>query len=275
MKKRIKKPAVKPEVCRQWLRRFEEEGESPPQIAKADGYDVRTVRKQIELAKEEREVREARATVLRQALEKHYVDLCAFAQKIDSEISWPPRKISIILTEDRLWRALKEHLPKSPIWKAAQKRDELVMQYESCIEQVKERVKAEAESRGFRFATTVDDAGLGSGVKESAVFHVVSLARGHKGLKDVSTFSQKEYGDTGLYEVRFGAYGLGLVPADDASRLKEAYGVLLDEAVEWDESIRLRQVVLELERQLSILREELATITLRRIVPGRCRYCPL
>jgi hypothetical protein len=158
------------------------------------------------------------------------------------------------LTEDRLWRALKEHLPKSPIWKAAQKRDELVMQYESCIEQVKEHVKAEAESRGFRFATTVDDAGLGSGVKESAVFHVVSLARGHKGLKDVATFSQREYGDTGLYE---------------------AYGVLLDEAVEWDESIRLRQVVLELERQLSILREELATITLRRIVPGRCRYCPL
>jgi len=103
----------------------------------------------------------------------------------------------------------------------------------------------------------------------------VSLARGHKGLKDVSTFSQKEYGDTGLYEVGFGAYGLGLVPADEAGKLEKAYDELLDEAVEWDESIRLRQVVLELERQLSILREELATITLRRIVPGRCRYCPL
>ncbi len=79
MRRRTKKPAVRPEVRRQWLRRFEEYGESPPEISKADGYDVRTVRKQIEYAREERELREARAMVLRNDLERHYSDLCEFA----------------------------------------------------------------------------------------------------------------------------------------------------------------------------------------------------
>ncbi len=51
---RIKKPAVRPELRREWLRRNETEGESPPEIAKQDGYDVRTVRKQIEIERQER-----------------------------------------------------------------------------------------------------------------------------------------------------------------------------------------------------------------------------
>ena len=33
MPKRVKKPAVRPEVRRQWFKRFEEDGESPPEIA--------------------------------------------------------------------------------------------------------------------------------------------------------------------------------------------------------------------------------------------------
>ena len=94
MARRIKKGAVRPELCKQWLRRFEEDGESPPHIAEADGYDVRTVRKQIEKAMQEREMREARVMVLRDALEKHYKDLYTFAETLDSSISWPPYNIS-------------------------------------------------------------------------------------------------------------------------------------------------------------------------------------
>ena len=80
MAKRIKKPLVMPEKRREWYKRSEEEGESAPQIAKADKYDVRTVRKQIEIEKQEREIREARSVVLRSALENHYRDLCRYAE---------------------------------------------------------------------------------------------------------------------------------------------------------------------------------------------------
>ena len=87
MAKRIKKPLVRPEKQREWLRRHEIGGESPMEIAKSDKYDVRTVRKYIELERQERERREARSIVLRQALEEHYRDLCNFAQQLDSEAS--------------------------------------------------------------------------------------------------------------------------------------------------------------------------------------------
>ena len=71
MGKRTKKPPVRPEVRKDWLNRYEKDGESPPQIAKSDGYDVRTVRKQLQEAQREREIREGRLTVLRKAIEGH------------------------------------------------------------------------------------------------------------------------------------------------------------------------------------------------------------
>ena len=38
MAKRTKKPPIKAEMRRDWLKRNEEEGESPPQIAVKDRY---------------------------------------------------------------------------------------------------------------------------------------------------------------------------------------------------------------------------------------------
>ena len=116
MTRRIKKPAVKPELRREWLQRHDEEGQSPPEIANADGYDVRTVRKQLEIERQERERREARSIVLRQALEKHYADLCCFVQKLDSHIVGEKGSPST-MRSDPMWSALEEHLPRSTIWK--------------------------------------------------------------------------------------------------------------------------------------------------------------
>ena len=111
MVKRIRKPAVKPEVRRQWLRRYEEEGESPPQIARADSYDVRTVRKQIGAERQERERRDARSVVLRHALEQHYADLYSFAQKLDLQLTMEGSTLDM-MRGDRMWSALREHLPR-------------------------------------------------------------------------------------------------------------------------------------------------------------------
>ena len=101
MKKRTRKPPVRPEVARKWLKRYEEDGESPPQIAQSDGFDVRTVRKQLELMRHEREVREARQVVLRKALESHYADLCSFAENLRAALSGDtPKHISNSFRDD-------------------------------------------------------------------------------------------------------------------------------------------------------------------------------
>lgn len=83
MVKRIKKPPVKPEVRKSWLKRHEQ-GESITDIAVNDQFDVRTVRRHIEQAKQEREVKEARSMVLRNALEAHYSDLCDYAERLSA-----------------------------------------------------------------------------------------------------------------------------------------------------------------------------------------------
>lgn len=275
MAKRVKKPVVKPEVRRQWLRRFEEDGESPPQIAKADGYDVRTVRKQIEISRQEREIREARAMVLRQALEKHYQDLWTFAQKLNSHLSWPPQHIVYSLREDPMWQALREHLPKSPIWKAIQNWEQLVDRFDLCTKQLEERVKVVAQARGLKFAQASGEPGLIEGFEKSVIFHFESLVRGHKGLKDVAEFYHFRATDTGLHDVRMGAFYLALMHPDEIGNLRAIYFELLDEVAGWEQANELQQVVLEVGRQLQVLRDELVTITLRRVVPGRCKYCPL
>jgi len=114
MSKRIKKPPVKLEQRQDWLERYEL-GESPPKIARSDGFDMRTVRKHIEQAKQEREVKEARSMVLRNALERHYQDMCDYAQRLDSEITGQTVD-SWSLHDEQIRAALRQHLPRSPIW---------------------------------------------------------------------------------------------------------------------------------------------------------------
>ena len=90
MRRRGKRPAAPPNTYREWLQRSER-GETPPEIAKADGYDVRTVRRNLELARQEREQREARSVVYSRALEDHYADLVVFAARLDSRLKQGPQ----------------------------------------------------------------------------------------------------------------------------------------------------------------------------------------
>jgi hypothetical protein len=157
MAKRIKKPPIRPEKRKEWLGRFEVDGESQPQIALKDGFDIRTVRKQIELAKEEREAREARTLVLRSALEKHYEDLRKFAEKLDSEIrgvaNVPP-----LPDDDLIDGALRQHLPRSPLWSYLAKREAL----HYALEEQKQLLKNTIEKvvKAARPLKTIKDTGL-------------------------------------------------------------------------------------------------------------------
>ncbi len=84
MGKRRKKPAVPIVKQREWLDRYEK-NESLLHIAKAEGFDIRTVGKHIQEAKQEREMRAARVTVLTDAMERHYTSLCKYVQRLSTE----------------------------------------------------------------------------------------------------------------------------------------------------------------------------------------------
>ncbi len=135
-----KRSEIVPAKRREWFKRFEEDGESAAEIARDVGYDVRTVRKQIELTRQERESREARSTVLRQGLEKHYDDLILFAKKLDAGILASP--IPSDVKNDRMWRALYEHLPHSRLWKMIGNIDKLNDRVRDTYQRAEERLRA-------------------------------------------------------------------------------------------------------------------------------------
>ena len=164
-----RKPTVPPEKRREWLRRLEQGGESPPEIAKADGYDVRTVRKFLEQEQQDREMREARGAVLRNALERHYADLCNFAAKLNGELDTKDGSL-VLLREDPMWPVFREHLPRSTIWRNLdrwgslkkeidQKGEELFKIYQTLL----------VDKSGLTIVDTMDQEGLFIGAVQALV----------------------------------------------------------------------------------------------------------
>jgi hypothetical protein len=83
----------------------------------------------------------------------------------------------------------------------------------------------------------------------------------------------------GLVNPRFGFSHIGIMEVEHSERyVKIVHDVLedLESRLRDCEDYRdLEKTIAEIRRLGGKLREELAVIRLRRIVPGRCKYCPL
>ena len=273
MARRSRKLPVKPEARREWLRRYEEDGESPPQIATADKFDVRTVRKQISLAREEREAREARSAVLRNAVESHYRDLCKLAEEIDAEI----REDKIIQPQlkGRLWSALREHMPRSPLWKKLNRWEhvwEEITTLENDTRQYLTQI-LESDSRLAEIITAGED-GVIPGMVAALSFQVANWARGWQGLNIKENFEVKPP-EEGFVIIRYGFAQMGRVQEGHVTQIREALVDLESKIPTWKEYEDMKKMFTEMERLKLSLRDELAIVILRRIVPGKCKYCPI
>ncbi len=279
MAKRIKKPPVKLEKRYEWLRRHEM-GESVPKIADADEFDVRTVRRHIELAKQEREVKEARAAVLRNALERHYEDLGRYAEMLNSQISGV--RIESVPDADLMKAALRQHLPHSPIWSYLAKWQSLRPRLAE--QQQKEKVEALIEQavKAERRLTPLVDAGLNGiipGITEALKLKADQWSHGYEGLNLKDNLLTEPVGE-GQVNLHYGVFYIidRMDPqhADEYFKIvREALEALESCLRESEEYRGLERTISEIERLRRKFLEELAIIRLRRIVPGRCKYCPL
>jgi len=274
MGRRSRKPPVKPEVRRAWLRRYEEDGESPPQIAVADSFDVRTVRKQIEMARQEREVREARSTVLRNAVESHYRDLCKLAEELDTEIK-QDNIIPSQLKDSRMWSALREHMPRSPLWKKLGRWDSILEEIANLEDDIGEQLRGEieADSRLNKILAAGENAGI-PGIVAALDFQGESWAQGRRGLDIKDNFKVEPVGD-GVVNVSYGAFKMDKAKEEHAAIIREVLIDFESKIISWELYKKMQKSFTELESLKRGLRDELAIVTLRRIVPGRCKYCPV
>lgn len=274
MGRHYKKAAVTPEVRRQWFNRHEMEGEPMTHIAKTEGYDIRTVKKLIDQEREVRERRDARSQVLRDAMEQHYKDLCSFARRLDTQLKGE-EPIPSELREDPMWGSLKEHLPRSPIWKSAERWDSLLLDINELEAEVKVIARDQLMARSpVRFAAESQDVGLSETAADPIAFNLKASARVLPSLLGTSNVHRTP-GEKGLQRLEVGAFGIGMIPEDHISEVQEVVISLLEEAPTWPQRDKMEHLLAELNRVRRVLQDELAIVILRRIVSGRCKYCPL
>ncbi len=267
-----RKLSVTPETRKKWLQRHEENGESPSHIADKEVYDIRTVRKQLDLARQERESREARLMVLREAAQAHYGDLCKCAAAIESALDG--RSFGVIGTEDRMCLALRQHLPRAPLWKYFQQWNNLQQDLEQTRADLRSKYKDDL-SKDPQLTSA-----FASG-KEDIPAMVDFFAKqtefwSHAGSGvDIAQVFKPESAGEGLVNLRLGGYNIGTVAESRVNAVKKAllgFRKRLPTFAEYDRLVQRRK---ELDELAPEIREELAIITLRRVVPGRCKYCPI
>lgn len=273
MVRRIRESKVRPEQRQEWLRRYEA-GESPPQIAKDTRVDVRTVRRHIREAMQENERREARFVVLRSALEQHYADLIEFAKQLESQAKGQ-RAISVSLEENRMWLALKQHLPRTPLWSYLNKRnsllEELTRLEKNLEKRLKTGVKSDSRLKGLRAA---DMEQIASGIAEALVLQTKSKAKGETVLELARTLAATPL-EQGNFLVLCGPHPIGKGEKELLEIVKQIVEEKEPKITRWKEYGEFSRLFQELDRVNQNLSEELAVIILRRVVPGRCIYCPV
>ena len=275
---KAKKPSVIPDRRRDWLHRFEVEAESPPAIAKKDSYDVRTVRKQIELARQERDVREAKLMVLRDAMVNHYKDLCNLAGNINSEVE-KNKPISEGLTTSLICSALQQHIPRSVLWKNIERWNTSHQKLGEINGEIHEllRKKILSEPR-LNFMDIAGSEQIILNLIEFFSFQIDQRVKVGTGL-DIEKYFHIEHKGGQLHAAMVGAYNVGPInpekEQEQASILKHVLCDFDSDFTEWEKSQELQYTYNELKNLRKSIREELDVITLRRVVPGRCKYCPL
>jgi hypothetical protein len=274
MAKRIKKPPVEPSRGRDWLRRYEEEGQSPPQIAKEDGFDARTERRQIEIEREKRERKEARLMVLRQAMEQHYNDLCSLARRLLSEVSSDDGSLWS-MRDGYMWSALKEHLPRSPIWKNLEKWEETQDKIQQLRGSVSKSLEDLIQPESLMKSIPVAIQG-GKSIQDllsASIINSSFLAREETGVNEADfTLSSTDEEST---DVELKSYFIARVPNDRVTEFLAEVINLLNRVTAAPEYLQMKDLLREREKAYKIIQDELTIIIFRRVVPGKCKFCPI
>lgn len=272
MGKRVKKPPVKMKERHDWLR-CSKEGESPPQIAKKDGFDVRTVRKQIALAQQEEEVHEAKIAVLKDAITSHHEDITGFAEQLVSEVA-SEKPVSQTMKGHPMWLGIREHMPRSPLWKYfekyGEKLEEIAISKNSFIFKIHDTINSSPELMGIINSNEKTVAAI----SKALLFQAEAQATKQTVLNiEKNLETETSSGET--CGIRYGAFYIGLIRKDHLPQFKDSLSKLEMTIPELEEYKSLENNLTEFKRLKTMLQSELQIVILRRIVPGRCRFCAL
>ncbi len=269
MAKRTRKPIVRENLRNEWLRRHDA-GENLAEIAKKDGFDIRTVRRQVESAETERELTEARRSVLREALKEHFNDFVILAKSMHDQVE----KGEVLNLDDKqqqLLDGLRHHLPRSPIFAYRKKWDAAVGEELVAKDALKKRLRTVQ-------GTATDLAGVAERLATQMASELLTPQKqGRSGPRRSSAVSGLMFQPAapGTLDVVRGSRSMGEILAASEEKLRALVSAMERDIKGWEEFKRLGKLLAADERLKKKLQVELRTLQLKSVVPGRCPYCPV
>lgn len=269
--KRTRKPPISAEKRAEWLKRHERNGETPPQIADEDDADVRTVRKHLDLARRERDMREAHTTLLRDALKDHYHDIHVVIKQIETCLS-SEQSFDLDNSDDLRLKALRQHMPRSALLKNIRRFNNGISEIGEKSDAAKDKINTSAEE-------TIDKSAIGTqqlkeGLINIFVHQFEQWSRGYKGLNVTDSFFI-ESKENSIWTVRYGFSHLGKFAKKDIVTLKNMIRDFEVDMRDWEELKELRSNYNNLRSVRNRVLKETSAIRMRRIFSGKCEYCPL
>jgi len=243
------------------------------EIARKDGYDARTVRKQIQHAQQEREVREGRLMALKDAIESHHRDLCEFATQLNSRVA-EEAPVSDETRNDAMWLALRQHLPRLAMWKSIDKWDSMLEKIVRLGRDIKARLERDLEADArLREIAASGGSGVLPGMVKALTYQTEQWPRGKDSLRIKGDFVIKPDKGT-LVAINYGPSSMGKVSRRQAKEVMDILARWEITVNTWPEYDDMKELVQEMKRIQQKLQDGLTTIAMRRIVPGQCKYCP-
>ncbi len=236
------------------------------EIAQRDNRSQRTVTGQIARARQEREQKEVRTGLLRDAYQKHYEDLGAVAEGISDEALGMRDGTLLANIQGRaalLQGGLREHLPGSPLWKACGDWEYYAKQYFRGLEELRVEIDGAVEE---------DPATQRDTFMASLDFAARETVQG--GNLDHMKYERS---------TTLNGYGLnwGLFTLSDAAsnsreidRLVEKHKALVRQITSSEVARNLADTHGKWEEARLAIRNEVDVLVLRRIILGQCKLCP-
>ena len=256
---------IAPATRLSWLNDYEH-GMRIDTIAQNAKRTERTVGDQLERARREREQREIRGGLLRDAYREHFAELLGLAEEMrqgsrnESTIAFLN---SASVRAKLLREALKSHTSKSKLWKARADQEKISKR----IEEITKHAEAASDSKTrelLRIFPGLAVDGFSS-----------SLAKAISEVADGRDASRRNYSQDSEW-LTWGEFHLAR-DHENQVEVFDAHGRLIEEVVGPNSTLvpALKKARNDWVDTARIIEEEVEILLLRHYIPGQCNLCPV
>lgn len=186
--------------------------------------------------------------------------MCNFAAKLAQPVlglsePWPPQ-------DDYFRPALRQHLPRSPIWGYLNRREELQQQITQLKEAGGEKIERLVKiNKRLNSDLTADENGVIAGLIAALNFQLEQWAMGNRGFI-IAEDLHSEPGESGFVNIRYGFAQMGKAPENIVPIIREVIQYMEKRLKDLEEFGKLEKAFTDLRRIEKNLRDEIAVITL-------------